>query len=70
MSRHFAFKLKDDVVRGMTREQYYKANHWVRYAARYVEKSINWPVIDRAYTDTLMKGFAKFAYKELLNEQA
>ena len=66
MNRHFTFKLKDDVVRGMTRKQYKAASHWVRWLAWYLDGKMNWDAIRKHITDAMIYGRSEYFAKDLL----
>ncbi len=66
MNRHFTFRLKDDVIRGMNREQYKSASHWARYAAWIVSQRINWDKFHKHLADCLVYGRSEIAYEDLL----
>jgi hypothetical protein len=59
--RNFTFRLKDEVVRGMTREQYKAASHWVRWCAWKVDKMINW-------SDLVLYGRSEMLCRDLVEE--
>lgn len=56
MNRHFTFQLKDEVVRGMNREQYKAVMHYLRWLARYIHQSIDWDKYNQRLTDALSLG--------------
>lgn len=56
MNRCFSFKLKDEVVRGMNREQYKSAMHYLRWLAHYVHQSIDWDKYNQRMADALVFG--------------
>lgn len=56
MNRHFSFKLKDEVIRGMNRQQYYSAKHLVRWWAWKVDKMINWDKFQKHITNVMLYG--------------
>ena len=66
MDRHFSFKLKDDVVRGMNREQYKAASHQVRWWAWKVSQMINWDKFHKHISDSLIYGRSEILYEDLL----
>lgn len=66
MNRHFTFKLKDDIIRGMNREQYYSVMHWLRYTAREVRKAINWDKFHKHITDSFVYGNSIVCFEDLL----
>ncbi|KKM83800.1 hypothetical protein LCGC14_1305780 [marine sediment metagenome] len=64
--RHFRFRLKDKVIRGMTRNQYYAASHWARYCGWLMESRINWGVFDKHFQNTALYGCSKIRYLDML----
>lgn len=64
--KHFAYKLKDSTIRGMTREQYYKASHYVRYLAWKIDGMINWDKFHKHMTDSLAFGVSRISFEDLL----
>ena len=56
MNRRFTFRLKDEVVRGMTREQYKAASHYLRWLARYIHQKIDWGKFEKRLNDTIILG--------------
>ena len=66
MNRHFTFRLKDSIVRGMTREQYYKVSHWVRYLAWKIEEQTNWTKFYKHFSDLILYGNSKLCFEDLL----
>ena len=66
MNRHFSFKLKDEVVRSMNREQYEAARHYVRWAARYTDFAINWDKFRERICDIIVYGRSEISFEDLL----
>lgn len=66
MSRHFTFKLKDEFIRSMNREQYKTASHNARWFARHIDKLMNWEVITKKFTDLVIYGRCEYRYEDLL----
>ena len=64
--RHFHLKLKDEVVRGMTRKQYYASSHYVRYVAWLTDARINWDKFYEHFQDMVMFGYSKMNYRDML----
>ena len=66
INRHYSFKLKDEFVRGMNRQQYKAASHWARLAARIVDSKINWDVFNRHIFDTMIYGTSIIRTEDIL----
>lgn len=66
MSRHFTLGLRDEVARKMNREQYKNARHYLRWLARYIDRKINWEVVDTAYLDMITNGRNEISFEDLL----
>ncbi len=54
--RNFEFTIKDNYFRGMSRQQYYDAMHWLRYAVWLVSNSINWEKFHKRIRHTMLYG--------------
>ena len=65
MNRHFAFKLKDEFIRGMTREQYKAASHIVRWWAWKIGQMINWDKFNKHISDSLLYGQSIIRYEDM-----
>ncbi len=66
MNRHFTFKLKDDIVRGMTRQQYKVATHYARLSARLIEAKINWDTVSKHLADVALYGRSEICLEDML----
>jgi len=66
MNRHFTFQLKDEIVRGMNREQYKSASHMVRWWAWKISNMINWDKFHKHISDSLLYGRSIVRYEDLL----
>ncbi len=64
--RHIRLKLKDEVVRGMTRKQYYAASHYARSVARMAERSIDWSKLSKHFQDSLLYGQVVIKFKDMI----
>lgn len=58
--------LKDSVVRGMTRNEYYAASHYIRSFGRLVESKINWPLFDQKFLDLALYGQSEIKYEDMI----
>lgn len=66
MNRHFSFKLKNEFVQGMTREQYKFASHMVRWWGWRLDQMINWDKFNKYISDSLVYGRSVICYEDLL----
>ena len=66
MAKYFTFKLRDGAIRGMTREQYYSASHYVRYLSWKMDGMINREVFRRHITDSLLFGYSEISVGDLM----
>jgi len=66
MSKHFTFKLKDEFVRGMTRQQYKAVTHWARWLAWNIDRKMNWDAIKRHIEDLAIYGRSEYCYEDLV----
>ncbi len=65
--RCFSFKLKDEsAVRAMTRQQYKAHTHWLRFAARAVDRAINWDKVQQHVLDVMTIGSHEINYADML----
>ena len=66
MNRHFRFVLKDEFIRGMNRNQYKAASHWVRWTARFIDSRIVWDRVQDHFRDVMLYGRVEFHYEDML----
>lgn len=60
------FELRDDIVRGMNRQQYKAASRWVRFCSRICNARIDWDVVDKWFMNGMIYGYSEIRYEDLI----
>ncbi len=66
MEHHFRLHLSDETMRGMNRQQYKAASHYIRCICRLVDAGINWEVFYKHISDTMLFGNSLIHIKDLI----
>lgn len=62
----FRLCLPDRAVRGMNRQQYKRASHWIRLCSRQLHARMNWDVIFKSLADVMLYGYSEIHSEDLI----
>ena len=64
--KHFRFQLRENIIRGMNRQEYKAASRWLRSCARLIEAGIDWDFVNQYLANSMICGRHEIKYEDLI----